>query len=199
MKFKHWLVAVLLLGSLSAMAQPGVSSIRGKRTLWIPKLDLFWTGVVIAEDFPTFFPLELEVNIPNRRISLEFIVSPWVRSFNSQTTNTTETSLIGGFGLRYYLKAGEVTTAAKGFFLEPQIFYRWQRTSVDPLVSDIKTVTTESDIGLMGAVGYQHIFWDKLFLQGRVSVGYTDTEILSSFRAGSLAILPWVGLGFRVN
>lgn len=191
-------ICMTMVASLQAQLDQ-VVQIRPKRTLWIPKIDLFWSGVVIAENFPTFFPLELEFNMPNTRFALTAIASPWAASYQaSQTTYVTEASFIGGLGLRFYaLKSPKY--AGQGLFIEPQVFYRWHtmESKYQPSIAtpEVVTNTKVQEFAYMGALGYQHQFFHRFYAQARVSIGYGQTQILSKFQHGDLLVLPWLGIG----
>jgi hypothetical protein len=188
----------LLLTSGGLMAQES-SLIKKKTTRIIAKLDLYWSAVVIAENFPTFFPVELEVNFPSPRFSVELIASPWGRTYSSQTRTYHETSFSGGIGLRYYPFKSTFPDAATGFFVEPQYLMRYTSTDVDSLSVRTETVKDFSG-GLFLGVGYQHQFLDWLYLQGRVSVGMGRDEALESYQVGTkLTVLPWVGIGIGLH
>lgn len=200
MKFlKQILLLFVLLGAVAGYAQDQVLEIRPKRTLWIPKLDLFWAGAVIADEFPTFFPLELELNFPQARISVSGIFSPWFERFTaSQNSSIARSTLIGGVGLRYYA-FGTQGVAGQGFFVEPQFFRRWNKEvftlKANGSIIISETTTIKNEIAVMGAVGYQRHFGERFYAQGRVSVGYSDTEIMRGFRSDKLLFLPWLGIG----
>ena len=192
-------VLVIFFGIGTTFAQTITTPVRTKGAVFIPKLDLYWSTVVIIEDFPTFFPLELEVHLPSPHLSINVILSPWRRSFNSQTEFTTETSFFGGLGLRYYFKGTAPEESASGLFIEPQIMYHYLRTTVDPIITNNITTTTLNELGYFVGVGYQRAIIEKLYLQGRVSVGFAETNSLQSYQVGeNIMILPWVGLGFRL-
>lgn len=198
--YRAWMLAICLLAAWPVQAQDKEVEIREKATVFIPKLDLFWAGVVIADDFPTFFPLELEVNFPAPRISLTGIVSPWYENYQaSETTRIKASSMIGGLGLRYYAlpKAG---AAAQGFFVEPAFFLRRLKTVTTLQASStaprIVTENTGYEMAAMVGLGYQYNFWGRLYAQGRLSVGISDTGMLKDFRSGEVLFLPWLGLGY---
>lgn len=188
-----------LLGAVHVQAQDTEVVIRKKSTIFIPKLDLFWAGVVIADGFPTFFPIELEVNFPLPRLSLTGIVSPWYSSYQaSETTKIKESSLIGGLGLRYYAFPAR-GAGAQGLFVEPEFFLRRLKTihqeravSSAPLVT---TTTTSYEMAALLGLGYQRRFFDRLYVQGRLSVGISDTGMLRRFKSGEVLFLPWLGVG----
>jgi|GEM_PF-3388469 hypothetical protein len=183
-----------------ALAQNNISEIQTKHTLFIPKLDLFWAGVVIAENFPTFFPLELECNIPPLRLSISPIFSAWKEKFvvNEQTKQESS-SFIAGVGIRYYAALTK-GVPGQGLFVEPQFFYRgtkgkttFQANNFSPI---IETPSESKETAFMGAVGYQHVFLQKIHLQGRVSVGYSEGSFMKGFRKDNLLFLPWIGIGY---
>lgn len=196
-KLRTLLVAGLLL--VIGQAVQGQGLIRAKKTRIIAKVDLYWSGVVIADNFPAFFPLELEINLPKPRFSVEAIVSPWHRTFNTQATMNRETAFWGGVGLRYYFLRDVFPGAATGLFVEPQVLMHWKHTLRDPIISPEETKTT-LNLGYFVALGYQHALLDWLYLQGRCSVGFGSDPDLSRYTIGdALTILPWVGLGFGLH
>lgn len=188
----------LLLTSGGLMAQES-SLIKNKKSRIIAKLDLYWSAVVIAENFPTFFPIEVEVNLPAPRLSINLIASPWVRTYSSQTRTYDEKSFSGGIGLRYYPFKSAFPEAATGFFVEPQYLLRYTATEVDSL--GVLTGTTKDfNSGFFLGLGYQHQFLDWLYLQGRVSVGTGRDDALKSYQAGTrLTVLPWIGIGIGLH
>lgn len=201
-------LSCLLLGMGTAVfAQDQVVEIKPKRTLFVPKLDLFWASVVIAEDFPTFFPLEVECNLPSARLSISPIFSAWKETFTetsiaNEQTRLETSSFILGVGVRYYAALTK-GVPGQGLFIEPQFFYRGghtnQRFQANDFTPPVFTEYDTKETAFMGAVGYQHQFLRRLYVQGRVSFGYTDTAIMSGFRFGSsdqLMFLPWVGIGY---
>jgi hypothetical protein len=191
------LVMCVLLAAVGVQAQQ--SLIKTKTTRIIAKLDLYWSAVVIAENFPTFFPLELEINLPKPRLSFEAVVSPWVRKYNTQTESTRETSFTGGLGLRYYFLGNAFPDAATGMFLEPEVFYQYNSSRTDSITLEPK-ITESSEWAAGGAIGYQHVFLDWLYLQGRVSFLYGAGTAMPSYRVSDkFLILPWVGIGFGLH
>lgn len=186
----------------SSFAQLETVPIQKKRTLFIPKLDLFWTTVSIAKSdtFSTFIPLELEMNLPGPRISFSVIVSPWASTFSTQTHTTNLFSTLGGLSFRYYFRKREsMAPSATGFFVEPQLFLYYESKSVQEIGGPL-TEGNSLETGYFIAGGYQHVIGDRLFLQGRLSVGTgAQVDWLQKWRAGSVYFLPWAGIGLRIN
>lgn len=191
-------LGLLLLASMGLYAQEG-DLLKAKSTRIIAKLDLYWSAVTIADNFPSFFPLELEINLPKPRLSVEAMISPWHRRFNTQTTSNAETVLWGGLGLRYYFFERKFPDAATGFFLEPQVFCHYKRTYTDPIVSEPFS-SSRFNLGYFIAVGYQHALLDWLYLQGRVSAGFGADDDMVSYSIGDqFMVLPWVGIGIGLH
>lgn len=199
MKKIRTLLALCLLSAIGLWLPAQRSLIKVNRTRVIAKLDLYWSAVTIAENFPTFFPLAVEINAPKKRFSLEATISPGYRKFNTPTTINNQFSLWGGLGLRYYFLTPQDRAAATGFFVEPQYFLHFKRSHTDPIVTAPQT-TVDFNSGFFVGLGYQHVFWEWLYLQGRVSAGLGSDEDLSSYRVGNnLMVLPWVGIGIALH
>lgn len=202
MKRLRIVLLVLFLAIGSIVQAQDLNLIRQKTTRIIAKVDLYWSAVVIAEGFPSFFPLELEVNFPSPRISAELILSPWITSYNDQFSNSREKSFAGGIGLRYYPLKSKFPDAATGFFVEPQYLVRTVSThtsfSYPPNTPDFDRVSTSS--GFFLGLGYQHMFLDRIYLQGRLSAGMGSGAELPSYRVGNnLVLLPWFGFGIGLH
>lgn len=194
------LLVSLFMLTLSGQAQMEATSIQKKKTLIIPKIDAYWSSVVIAENFPSFFPLELEVNLPGSNISFNGMISPWASRFSSQTQTTRTISLITGLAFRYYFHGKDPLRAgATGFFIEPELFVNYEQGRIENIGGGGRTNNTRIETALMLGGGYQHAFWDRVYLQGRLSVGLANTEWLESYTIGRLMVLPWVGVGIRLN
>ncbi|MEM6272504.1 MAG: hypothetical protein AAF998_24040 [Bacteroidota bacterium] len=198
------LVLPFLLLSLAGplQAQPETVPIQKKSTLLIPKLDVFWTAVSIAQSdtFSTFIPVELEINLPSPRISFNITVAPWVSTFSTQTHTTDLVSTLGGLSFRYYFrKRTSLAPSATGFFAEPQLFLYYESKRVQEIGGAL-TNTSSLETGFFVAGGYQHVFADRIFVQGRLSVG-TGAQVawLRSWRVGEVYLLPWLGVGLRIN
>lgn len=193
---------VLLMGIAAVGQAQEVNLIRQKTTRIIAKVDLYWSAVMIAEGFPSFFPLELEVNFPSPRISAELILSPWATSYRTQFSTTKERSFTGGVGLRYYPLKSKFPDAATGFFVEPQYLLRSvsQHTtySFPSTQPDFDHVSMSS--GFFLGLGYQHMFLDRIFLQARLSAGTGSGIELPSYRIGdNFMLLPWFGFGIGLH
>lgn len=200
---KNWAVFTLFLmlasASLFAQQEP---RIRQKTMKVIPKLDLYWSAVMIADGFPSFFPVELELNFPGPRISAEFILSPWATTYRTQFSTTKEKSFSGGLGIRYYFLPNKQAGAATGAFVEPQYLVRSvsQKTqySFPPNTPDYEHVSSSG--GFFLGLGYQHVFVDRIYLQARLSGGLGSGSELVSYRLGNnFLLLPWVGIGVNLN
>jgi hypothetical protein len=193
---------LLLFAFGTASAQLETVPIKKKKALLIPKLDLFWTAVSIAgsDTFSTFIPLELELNLPEPRISFSIMVSPWASTFSTQTHTTDLVTTLGGVSFRYYFRKREsMAPSATGFFVEPQLFLYYENKKVQEIGGPL-TNSSSFESGFFVAGGYQHIIGDRLVLQGRLSVGSgAQVEWLRKWRAGSVYILPWAGIGLRIN
>lgn len=202
MSLKKIILALLVLMFIGPglFAQVESVPIKSKKAVFIPKLDVFWSTVVIADNFPTFFPLELEVNLPGPRLSINAIVSPWSQKSSTQIATTTSFTTIGGLGLRYYFrKKASMATSATGFFVEPQFFFRYEKSKTQ-VIGGALTEASGTDTGFFLAGGYQHAFFDLLYIQGRLSVGFPTVDFLESWGAGDkVTILPWIGVGIRLN
>ncbi len=193
---------VLLMGIAFGVQAQEVNLIRQKTTRIIAKVDLYWSAVVIAEGFPSFFPLELEVNFPSSRFSAELILSPWATSYSTQFSVTKERSFAGGIGVRYYPFKSKFPEAATGLFVEPQYLLRSVSTqtsySFPPNTPDFDRVSMSS--GFFLGLGYQHMFVDRLYLQARLSAGTGSGIELPSYRIGNnFMLLPWVGFGIGLH
>lgn len=198
-RIKTLLLMGFMLMALGLQAQDAQSLIKTKTTHIVAKMDLYWAGVVIAENFPSFFPLELEINFPKPRLSAVAIVSPWYRPYNTQTKQYFETSFSGGVGLRYYPFKNAFPESATGFFVEPELLTRFTSTRVDSIGEELERTSTLS-LGPFIGIGYQHEFIDLLYLQARVSIGTGRDDALTSYQIGNnLTILPWVGFGIAIH
>ena len=192
---------VLIMVGTGLRAQEEVVPIKSKSAVFIPKLDVFWSTVVIADNFPTFFPVELELNLPGPSLSVNVIASPWWQTSSTQIATTKSFTAIGGLGLRYYFRKKEAMAAsATGFFVEPQFFFRYARARTQEIGGPL-TITNNTETGFFLSGGYQHSFASEvLYLQGRLSVGVPTADFLSSWSVGDdVTVLPWIGVGIRVN
>jgi hypothetical protein len=92
-----------------------------------------------------------------------------------------------------------LATSATGFFVEPQFFFRYEKSKTQ-VIGGALTEMSSTETGLFLAGGYQHAFFDLLYIQGRLSVGFPTVDFLDSWGAGDkVTILPWVGVGIRLN
>ncbi len=175
------------------------SFIKTGRTRVIAKVDLFWSAVTVADNFPTFFPLAVEVNLPKKRFSIEATFTAGYQKFNTQSTINNKFQTFTGLGGRYYFFTPQGKQPATGFFVEPQYFLHFKRTFRDPIITPA-VVTKDFNSGFFVGLGYQHVFIDWLYLQGRVSVGLGSDEDLGRYQYSSrLMVLPWMGLGVALH
>lgn len=192
----------LCMGLLLAMAigLPAQRSfIKTGRTRVIAKVDLFWSAVTVADNFPTFFPIAVEVNSPKKRFSVEATFTAGYQKFNTQSTINNKFQTFAGIGGRYYFFTPQGKQPATGFFVEPQYFLHFKRTFRDPIITPA-VVTKDFKSGFFVGLGYQHVFIDWLYLQGRVSVGLGSDEDLGRYQfTNRLMVLPWMGIGVALH
>lgn len=199
-KIRSLLVLCLLLAMGSGLHAQHRRFVKQPPVRIIAKADVYWSAVSLMNNFPAFFPLELEINATKPGFSFEMIASPGFTKYNTQTSINSSRSLWGGVGLRYYFLNNLIVKGGTGPFVEAQYLFHVKRTYRNPITSPATVFWTHHS-GPFLAVGYQVAVKDRIFFQGRLSFGYAADDDLYHYQVlqRKFTVLPWLGLGLVLH